>query len=335
MLTLGQYYNDPEANPLVSTIVLCYNQSQFVLETLESIKAQTYKTTQLIIVDDCSSDDSVATIGCWLQENGIDCTFIRHQKNQGICKSLNEALGIANGEYISMVASDDVWLPDKIERQVEIMQSQPASVGILYSDAYQMDEHGNALPDMFIAAHRKLPEMPQGQILETLLGGNFIPGMTTLIRRSCYDKVGVYDENLAWEDWDMWMRIARHYTFLYSPTPSAKYRNHEKSFSHCDRARMVKDSFKICLKQFRLGHLKEDQESTLVRTMLNLSEELYRRSDAESSDILRALWQATGNKRALWMYRSTKLGFSFRNWHRANECRLRLGRFRGKLFKLN
>jgi glycosyltransferase involved in cell wall biosynthesis len=304
------------------------------LETLESVKAQTYKSTQLIIVDDCSSDDSVAIIEHWLHENGIDCTFIRHQKNQGICKSLNEALGTANGKYISMVASDDVWLPDKIERQVEIMESQPASVGILYSDACQMDEHGHALPDMFIAAHRKLPEMPQGQILDTLLEGNFIPGMTTLIRRSCYDKVGVYDENLPWEDWDMWMRIARHYSFLYSPTPSAKYRHHERSFSHCDRGRMIKDSFNVCLKQFRLGHLKENQKTTLIRTLLYFSEELYKRNDAESSDMLLALWRTTGNKKALWMYRSTKLGFSFRNWHRANECRRRVGRFRGKLFKL-
>ena len=179
------------ANPLVSTIVLCYNQSQFVLETLESVKAQTYKATQLIIVDDCSSDDSVATIERWLQENGIDCTFIRHQKNQGICKSLNDALAVATGKYISMVASDDVWLPDKIARQVEIMESQPDHVGVLYSDAFQIDEHGHALPDMFIAAHRKLPEMPQGASTRCLLEGNFIPGMTTLIRRSCYDKVGL------------------------------------------------------------------------------------------------------------------------------------------------
>jgi len=305
-----------------------------VLETLESVKAQTYKSTQLIIVDDCSSDDSVAIIEQWLHENGIDCTFIRHQENQGICKSLNDALRIANGKYISMVASDDVWLPDKIERQVKMMESQPASVGVLYSDAYQMDEQGHALPDMFIAAHRTLPEMPQGQILDTLLEGNFIPGMTILIRRSCFEGVGLFDEDLPWEDWDMWMRVARHYSFLFSPIPSAKYRRHEKSFSHCDPGRMVRDSFKICLKQFHLGDLTAHQESTLIRTMLYLSEDLYRRSDSESSEILLAVWRTTGNKRALWMYRFTRLGLSFRNWQRANECRLGLQRFRGELFKL-
>ena len=304
-----------------------------MLETLESVKAQIYKPTQLIIVDDCSSDDSVATIEHWLQENGIHCAFIRHQKNKGICKSLNDALAVANGKYISMVASDDVWLSDKIARQVEIMESRPDSVGVLYSDALQMDENGHTLPGLLIATYWKLPEMPQGQVLNTLLQGNFIPGLTTLIRRSCYDEVGLYDENLPWEDWDMWMRIARHYSFLYSPTPSAKYRIHEKSLSRSDPGRMLRDSFRVCLKQFRLGDLTEHQKSTLTVTLLNFATQLYDRNDKQASDILLALWQATGNKRAGWMYRFARFGVSFRGWQRANSWRLRLLRVRRIIVK--
>src|SRR5580700_4603213 len=162
-------------HPLVSMIVVCYNQSRFVVETLESVKAQTYKATQLIIVDDCSSDSSVPTIERWLRENGIDCTFIRHKTNQGICKSLNDALAVATGKYLSMIAADDTWLPDKIARQVEIMESQPDDVGVIYSDAYQMDANGHPLPDLLIAANWKLAEMPQGSVLDRLLQGNFIP----------------------------------------------------------------------------------------------------------------------------------------------------------------
>ena len=270
------------SNPLVSMIVLSYNQSRFLPETLESVKAQTYKATQLIIVDDCSSDGSVAIIDRWLNENGIQCTFIRHQNNQGICKSLNGALAVATGKYISMVGSDDVWLPAKIAQQVEIMESQPDHVGILYSDAFQMDEHGHASPDMFIAAHRRLPVMPQGQILDVLLEGNFIPAMTTLIRRSCYDQVGLYDENLRLEDWDMWLRFARHYSFIYSSMPSARYRRHENSFSRSNPARVLKESFKTCLKQFGLGHLNAEQRSSLTSWLLSMSGELYERSDRES-----------------------------------------------------
>jgi hypothetical protein len=162
-----------------------------------------------------------------------------------------------------------------------------------------------------------------------LLDGNFIPAMTTLIRRSCYDQVGLYDENLRLEDWDMWLRLARHYSFLYSPTPSARYRRHENSFSSSNPARALKESFKTCLKQFGLGHLNEDQRSSLTSWLVSMSEELYRRSDRESSDFLLALWQTTGNKRAGWMYRFAKLGVSYRNWQRANSFRLRLRQVRG------
>jgi len=316
------------SNPLVSTIVLSYNQSRFVVETLESIRAQTYKATQSIIVDDCSSDDSVAIIDRWLHDHGIHCTFVRHQENKGICKSLNEALSVANGKYISMVASDDVWLPDKLERQVEIMESQPVSVGVLYSDAFQMDDHGHALPDMFIEAHRKLAEMPQGLILDTLLAGNFIPAMTTLIRRSCYAEVGLYDESLPWEDWDMWLRLAREYSFVYSPTPSAKYRIHNNSLSHSKRACILKGVFSVCLKQFSLGSLDERQKQRLIRSMLDCSEELKGMNDAESSDILWRLLQTTGNRRALVMYRCRRL-VSYKE--RANKFRSRLLAFRNKL----
>jgi glycosyltransferase involved in cell wall biosynthesis len=315
-------------SPLVSTIVLCYNQARFVVETLESVKAQTYKHTQLIVFDDHSTDDSVAVIEKWLQENGIVCTFIQHRENKGICKSLNEALAVATGKYISMVASDDLWLPDKIARQVEIMESQPDDVGVLYSDAFQINEEGDTLPGLLISTYWKLSEMPQGRILDRFLQGNFIPGLTTLVRRNCYDKVGPYDENLPWEDWDMWMRIARHYSFVYSPTPSAKYRLHENSYSRSDPGRMLKGLFKVGFKQFRLGNLTEHQRSTLTATLLGFATQLYHRNDKQVSEMLLTLWKETGNKEAVWMYRFSRLGISFPNWQRANSCRTGFRRLR-------
>jgi glycosyltransferase involved in cell wall biosynthesis len=311
-------------NPLVSAIVTCYNQSRFVVETLESVKAQTYKATQLIVVDDCSSDDSVAVIENWIRENRMDCKFIRHQKNQGICKTVNEALSLATGKYISPIASDDIWLPDKVARQVEIMESQPDDVGVIYSDAIQIDEHGQTLPGMFIASHWNLPEMPQGHILTSLLDGNFVVPMTTLIRKSCFDKVGVYDENLPWEDWDMWMRIARHYSFLCSAMPFAKYRQHSKSYTRSDPARVARESCRVCLKQFALGDLSIDQKSRLTARLLNMSENLYKNNDPEAGDILLALWRATGHRRAAWMYRFSRWGISFENWQKAMSWRLSL-----------
>ena len=177
-------------------------------------------------------------------------------------------------------------------------------------------------PECSLQPTGSLPEMPQGEVLDVLLGGNFIPGMTTLIRRSCYDEVGLYDENLPWEDWDMWMRIARHYSFVYSPIPSAKYRITKNHYRIPTKQRMLKESVKIGLKQFGLGHLTEDQKSTLIETLLNCSAELYCRDGAQSAGILLAVWQATEDERDWSMYRFARFGFSFRNWQRANLCEI-------------
>jgi len=299
-------------SPLVTTIVLSYNQSRFVLETLESVRAQTYKNTQLIIVDDCSSDNSVEIIERWLEHNGAPCAFIRHNQNQGICKSLNDALAVAKGKYISMTASDDLWMPEKLSQQVDIMESQPSQTGMLYSDAFQIGEHGESLPGMFIEAHRKLAAMPQGRVLNTLLEQNFIPAMTTLVRRSCYERLGFFDENLLWEDWDMWLRIARHYSFVYSPIPSAKYRRHSQSFTQSKRAWILKGAFDVSMKHFQLGYVDDSQKRQLIRNMLNCSEALRKMNDSESSDRLWNLLQETGNRRALWIYRLRMAWFSFR-----------------------
>jgi glycosyltransferase involved in cell wall biosynthesis len=286
--------------PLVSLMVVCYNQARFVRETLESVRAQTYKNTQLIIIDDCSTDDSVAIIEGWLRETGTKCTFIRHEKNQGICKTVNDALAHATGKYISMIASDDLWLPEKTERQVEIMESQPEDVAVLYSKAFLIDADGQRLPGMCTGADWEMPEMPEGRVLDTLLRGWFVLPQTALIRRSCYDKVGLYDENLSFEDRDMFLRIARHYSFTCSPLPTAMYRIHEASFVLSDPNRCFRDSLAVCFKHLRLGDLTEQQNSILTRTAVNWLAQLYDRNDRQGPGLLLALSKASGHKYLWW-----------------------------------
>jgi hypothetical protein len=123
-----------------------------------------------------------------------------------------------------MIATDDVWEADKISDQVRVMESLPETTGVLYSDAFQIDESGSSLPRRFIESHREFNRMPEGDIREILWQGNFIPAMTTLIRRAVFERVGMYDESLFYEDWEMWLRISEHYHFAYFPRPTAKYR---------------------------------------------------------------------------------------------------------------
>ena len=99
--------------PLVSIIALCYNQEEFLCETLESIKAQTYKNLELIIIDDCSTDQSVKKIESWIKANNHNCNFITNKENLGLVKSLNIAVKKCKGKYYSLIACDDIYLPKK------------------------------------------------------------------------------------------------------------------------------------------------------------------------------------------------------------------------------
>jgi GT2 family glycosyltransferase len=164
-------------------------------------------------------------------------------------------LAHARGRYVTVLAADDVWLPGKLLGQVQHMESLPEDVGVLYSDAYQIDETGRMLPGMFISAHRASTANPEGWIFDTLLEGNFIPGMTALIRRSCFEVVGGYDERLAFEDYDMWLRIARRYRFRFWPVVSARYRIVATSMTRTRSAAMVRSTERILIKCAREGWL--------------------------------------------------------------------------------
>jgi glycosyltransferase involved in cell wall biosynthesis len=248
--------------PLVSAVVLCYNQARFAVECLESIKAQEYPNLEVIINDDASKDDAVTVIEQWLAKNpAIPHVFIKSKVNLGICRSLNNAYRQSKGKYISGIAADDAWLPKKLRNQVVLMESLPAKVGLVYSDALQMDEQGNTLPLRFFEAagrNRGFSEMPQGDVQVALWRSNFIAPMTTLLRRECVDRVGLYDENLFAEDWDMWLRISRHYEFAYSPELSAKYRIVGTSATNGQFARLMDDMCKTCVKHMKTGELRPD-----------------------------------------------------------------------------
>jgi glycosyltransferase involved in cell wall biosynthesis len=220
------------APSVVSAIALCYNHESFLNECLESIRRQNYPNLQIIIADDGSKDASPLLIRRWIEQNSsLDVTFLHNEQNLGVCKTLNRALAMAQGKYISMIATDDIWEVDKISDQVRVMESLPEKTGVLYSDAYQIDESGSLLPKRFIRSHREFNRVAEGNIREILWQGNFIPAMTTLIRSSVFERVGMYDENLFYEDWEMWLRISEHYHFAYFPRPTAKYRVVRNSIS--------------------------------------------------------------------------------------------------------
>ncbi len=216
--------------PRVSVVAVSYNHEKWIHQTLESIASQTFKDIEVIYCDDASSDKSASLGAEWLRGHSIPFRLVLHKENQGLCKTLNEALSVANGEFLQIIACDDILLPNKLQRQVLMFEAAEDSVSTVYSDAFLINEVGRLMPGMFMRRHKaSMINAPQGDVFISLLSGNFIPAMSTLTRRNAIANVGQFDESLRFEDHDMWLRLSRRYHFTFDPKPSALYRIHSQN----------------------------------------------------------------------------------------------------------
>lgn len=218
---------------MVSVLAANYNNAPWVIDSLESIHWQTFKDFELIIVDDCSTDNSPERIKGWLAEKGCsNYRFIQNPENLGVCRTFNNALASATGEFVSIIATDDLMCEDKLKIQVALLESLSEDVCAVYSDADLIDESGQLLYGNFIQRYKPMmTELPTGNIYQELLMGNFLPAMSVLVRRQAILNVGNFDEDLDYEDYDMWVRLAVKYKFAYSAYKSVKYRLRSKSLT--------------------------------------------------------------------------------------------------------
>jgi glycosyltransferase involved in cell wall biosynthesis len=203
-------------NPLVSVIIPTYNYGRFVAEAVESALAQTYRTIEVIVVDDGSTDGTQAVLSRFAGR--IRYLF---QENRGLSAARNRGIGAARGEFLGFLDADDLWDPTKIAKQVTLIERSP-QVGAVYCEHIQLH-----VPSGETKLRRCLPEL-RGDIHRALLE---LKGIGTpscvLIRRACFDKVGLFDEELrSVEDWEMWVRVSRHFEFDYVPEPLVTYRVH-------------------------------------------------------------------------------------------------------------
>jgi glycosyltransferase involved in cell wall biosynthesis len=289
--------------PLVTVGVASYNNEPFLRETLESIRNQTYKNFELIIVDDASTDKSVALIEAWQAEfPEVNSRLIHHAQNAGICPTFNEIVRNANGEFICIIGSDDVYLPDKLAVHVALLQQAPPEVGVITSPIEFINAQGDIIPkpDDFAIAHSE-------DVYLTLLRSCIIAAMSVLVRRACYDKVGLYDESLPFEDWDMWLRIAREYRFLYSPKVSALYRRHGNSIFEKQKIAMQEGALRLLAKQ--RGYSPEADALIKAQTRLR-AEQIYQLGGKTAAYWLRVRWQDDRSWSSYLLYRMAAAGLA-------------------------
>jgi glycosyltransferase involved in cell wall biosynthesis len=210
----------------VTVVVTCYNHQAYVEQSLESVAEQTRPAVQVIVIDDRSSDQSANLIERWLEVNQPDWTFLRHSSNLGVCASLNEALALARGKYFCQVSADDWIEPDRFERQSAALDTAPEDAALVVGDIREVNAGGGLIVDHDFGPRLSslLSHEKGGDNLSHLLAENTIPAPGVMLRTDAIRDVGGYDESLAFEDYDMWLRLAEHHSIAYQPGIVSNYR---------------------------------------------------------------------------------------------------------------
>jgi len=201
--------------PLVSAIVTTYNRSALLREALDSVMGVVGKgdafDLETIVVDDASTDGTKAVVARY------PARYIRNPVNRGLSASRNIGIAASRGKYVAFLDDDDVWLPHRFRAQVAALEAHP-ELGVAYSPCLSTVD-GVPLPDGPAGAF----EGPSGDVFRALLlRGNFLSGsvLGVLVRRSAFERAGEF-RALGIEDYEMWLRLARHVPFVCIPGPVA------------------------------------------------------------------------------------------------------------------
>ncbi|MBV1870203.1 MAG: glycosyltransferase [Gammaproteobacteria bacterium] len=221
-----------ELQPLVSIIIPIHNRPDWIRETLQSVLTQSYLNKEIIIVDD-GSDTPVAEV---LQENVSAIRVLRFEKNKGVSAARNAGAAIAKGAWLAFLDSDDHWAAKKLAQQIDYLHQHP------YLSALQCEEIW-VRNGVRVNAH-KHHQKKTGWIWHHCLQRCLITPSAILIKKSVYQELGGFDERmLACEDYDLWLRLSRHFPVGLSPYQGViKHGGHEDQLSQRHRAM---DRFRI------------------------------------------------------------------------------------------
>ena len=255
-----------------------------VLRALDSILAQSYRDFEIIVVDDSPAnfsarEDVHAAVETRQRENAeINIRYIAHEQNMGACVARNTGLEAARGEYIAYLDDDDEWLPEKIEKQMEVMQKTGA--GLVYcGNMVQNDQTG------LRTVTKK--QYFRGKVFERLLFSNFIESTSyPLIRKECLKEVGGFDPLMqAAQDYDVWLKLAEKYEIDYVDEPLVLYHEHEGERITTNPQKKISGLERINKKY--ASYLEEDRKLWWIR---NLSIAYYYAMAHDRKKALK-LWQ--------------------------------------------
>jgi glycosyltransferase involved in cell wall biosynthesis len=224
-----------KTSPLVSVIIPAYNHAQYITKCLESLYTDDYPSLEVIVLDDGSTDETFAVAQAWREQNPGHLDFrLERQENKGIAATLNRLIGWAHGEYIVLLASDDYVLVGGIQARVDVLNAHSEWLAV-FCDCRVVNQHDQILAESgltYLGANKRALATKGKMRLELLLNWA-MPGPVIMMRRAAFDPVigvGLYDENLGFEDRDFYLRILSRDALGFLDTQVSAYRLHGKNF---------------------------------------------------------------------------------------------------------
>ena len=270
-MNLNKMMKDKEK--LVSFLIPCYNHEHFVMDLFHSILDQTYEHYEIIICDDCSKDQSVEVIKkakALFEEKGVRFELLTNEKNQGIVKNLNQMLEIATGEYVKVIASDDILDPYYLERMVELLEENKEAK-FAFCNCIRFKEEGHYPVEESYVLGKLLDPFPKesSYTFEEVFRLNMVPAPSTMYRRDVFEEVGRYDESIAIEDLEMLLRVLSRYPkgCVYTEEALVYYRINDNSISSTKRN---KGAYK------RIRFMYENQLKTAKKYRNDVSNSVYK-----------------------------------------------------------
>jgi glycosyltransferase involved in cell wall biosynthesis len=231
--------------PIVSVVVPTYNRADLLGETLESILAQTLREIELILVSDGSTDDTPAVVA---RIGDPRLKFIEQPNSGGPARPRNVGVRAARGKYVAFCDDDDVWMPEKLAKQVELLEREP-DLALCYTE-------GEYFGDSDIYTRTSLRGRPESRHFDALLYRNFITNSSVMVRRSVFAEVGEFNEDKSLrgtEDYEMWLRISRRHRIAGIHEPLFRYRVHRANLAG-NRGKATLRSIKV-LRELRAARI--------------------------------------------------------------------------------
>ena len=209
----------------VSVVITSYNQKDYLIEALESVIRQTVRPHEIIVADDCSTDDSVALIHDYAKQYPGWIKGVFQQKNSGIPKNRNSGLRQVTGNYAAILDGDDLFVPHKLEQEMHTLQEHP-EMQCVYSNVQFIDSVGHPM------GLRDQESKPSGHIFSYVAQGQFGLPRSMLIDYQLLKDIGFFDERFPkYDGFDLTLQLAARCQFIYLPEPLVDYRVHDTSDS--------------------------------------------------------------------------------------------------------